>query len=97
MFHLKQAKELRARGKILGRKGLSERVFALVDNFNEARTYKNAMNLAGRLKAISQAAKYDGYWDEKVCIGFQDEYNDLAVIASKPELLIKDGPRGEKE
>lgn len=69
-------------GKRAGRQGLSERVFCLVDEFNkpENRSYKNAMVLAGKLKAIAQAAEFDGYWSEKTSIGFNQESNDLTRI-----------------
>ena len=72
---------LRAEGKRLGRAGLAERVFCLVDEFNRARTYKNAIALAGRLKAISQACKYDGYWDEKCTYGFESEVEDIKRVS----------------
>lgn len=76
---LKISKELRKQGERLGRAGLSERVFTLVDEFNQehVRSYKNAMVLAGKLKAIAMAAKADGYWDEKVSMGFQSEIYDI--------------------
>jgi hypothetical protein len=74
---LKDWKALKEQGKRLGRQGLSERVFTLVDEFNQNRTYKNAMVLAGRLKAIAQAATCDSYWDEKMSTGFEHEKHDL--------------------
>lgn len=92
---LKDWKALKAQGTRLGRDGLSERVFCLVDEFNENRTYKNAMVLAGRLKAIAQAATYDSYWDEKMSLGFQFEKRDLENC-EKPACKIKrdDGTYG---
>lgn len=77
---LKVAKELRKQGERLGRAGLSERVFTLVDEFNKYRTYKNAIVLAGKLKAIAQAAKADGYWDEKCTMGFRFECEALEDV-----------------
>lgn len=85
---LKDWKALKTQGERLGRDGLSERVFTLVDEFNENRTYKNAMVLAGRLKAIAQAATYDSYWDEKMSQGFQFEKYDL-VACEKPSCKIQ--------
>lgn len=92
---LKDLKELKNQGQRLGRDGLSERVFTLVDEFNENRTYKNAMVLAGRLKAIAQAATYDSYWDEKMSQGFQFEKHDISII-EKPVCKVKkdDGSYG---
>jgi hypothetical protein len=75
------SKELRKQGERLKRQGLSERVFTLVDEFNENRSYKNAIVLAGRLKAIAQACKFDGYWDDKCCAGFNFEVCDLENVS----------------
>lgn len=92
---LKDWKALKTQGERLGRDGLSERVFTLVDEFNENRSYKNAMVLAGRLKAIAQAATYDSYWDEKMSQGFESEKHDISII-EKPVCKIKraDGSYG---
>lgn len=75
---LRQAKKLRAAGAKLGREGLSSRVITLVNDFDGS--YKGAMVLAGRLKAIAQAARADGYWSEKVEDGFQKETASLTQI-----------------
>ena len=72
---LEWAKELRECGKKLGREGLSKRVIKLVGDFDGS--YKGAMILAGRLKAIAQAAKFDEYWSEKVSMGFHAERGEL--------------------
>lgn len=77
---LKDAKELRKQGERLRRQGLAERVLTLVDEFNDNRSYKNAIVLAGRLKAIAQACKFDGYWDEKCSVGFEHEKYDLENV-----------------
>lgn len=77
IYPLEQAKRLRAEGKRLGRQGLAERVFTLVDEFNKNRSYKNAIVLAGKLRAIAQACKYDSYWNEKCSTGFDFEFHDL--------------------
>lgn len=79
--HLKISKKLREEGKRLGRAGLSERVFTLVDEFNNNRSYKNAIVLAGKLKAIAMACKFDSYWDEKCSIGFEFEQDSLEVVS----------------
>lgn len=68
---LEYAKDLKRSGAKLGREGLSNRVIELVAAFDGS--YKGAMVLAGRLKAIAQAAKCDGYWTEKVDDGYHKE------------------------
>lgn len=73
---MKWSKELRASGDRLGRAGLSEAVIEAVAGFDGS--YKGAMVLAGRLKAISQAARFDGYWSEKVEDGFHKQREILS-------------------
>lgn len=75
-FDLKRARALVKAGDRLGRKGLSEAVIAAVSEFDGS--YKQAMNLAGRLQAIAQAAKADNYWREKVEDGFQKQFELLS-------------------
>lgn len=77
---LKRSKELRLQGERLKRQGLAERVFTLVDEFNANRSYKNAIVLSGKLKAIAQACKFDSYWDEKMSAGFEFEARDLEDV-----------------
>lgn len=89
---LQDSKKIREQGKRLGRVGMSERVFTLVDEFNENRSYKNAIVLAGKLKAIAQAAKSDGYWDEKCSTGYQIEMRDLEEV----DRLLGTLPEGRK-
>ena len=62
---------MKATGDKLGREGMSQRVIAAVSEFDGS--YKGAMRLAGRLKAISQMAAADEYWREQVDHGFQLE------------------------
>jgi hypothetical protein len=88
---LEISKDLRIHGKRLGRSGLAERVFALVDEFNKNRSYKNAIVLAGKLKAIAQACKFDCYWDEKCSMGFDSEIHDIQVVS-----MIGTLPAGEE-
>lgn len=83
---LEQSKKLREEGKRLKRAGLAERVLILVDEFNQNRSYKNAIVLAGKLKAIAQACKFDSYWDEKCSIGYHDEARDLTLVDENGKL-----------
>ena len=73
--HLKWAKELQKEGQRLGRSGMSQLVLKCIEEFDGS--YKGAMILAGRLKSISQAAKSDEYWSEKVNKGFIRELSDI--------------------
>lgn len=92
MSNIKDFVALKKQGARLGRAGLSKRVFTLVDEFNreENRSYKNAMVLAGKLKAIAQAAKFDSYWDEKMSSGFQFEKQDLESVTLLGTLSDRD-------
>lgn len=74
---LEYAKALKEAGSKLGREGLSKRVLALIATFDGS--YKGAMVLAGRMKAIAQAAKGDSYWSEKVDDGFHKERVELTA------------------
>lgn len=80
-LRLKWANQLRHAGKSLGRSGLSEAVISAVSEFDGS--YKGAMVLAGRLKAVSQAAAADSYWSEKVDDGFQKQREILSRSAKK--------------
>lgn len=70
MNSLKQSKILRDSFRRFGRAGLSERVIQLIKEFNEVGSYKGAIELAGRLRAIALAANADYYWGEKATAGF---------------------------
>lgn len=75
---LERSKTLRVRGVKLGREGMSQRVLAAVADFESAgKSYKGAMYLAGRLKAIAQMAASDEYWAEQVDDGFIRELRTL--------------------
>jgi hypothetical protein len=82
-FDLKRANELKKAGASLGREGLSIAVISAVSEFDGS--YKGAMDLAGRLKAIAQAAKADGYWTEKVDDGFQKQFYLLSRSAEEKQ------------
>jgi hypothetical protein len=81
-IRLKWNRELRLSGAALGREGLSLAAIAAVKEFDGS--YKGAMVLAGRLKAVAQAAGYDGYWSEKVDDGFQKQRQILFSESAKP-------------
>ena len=83
--HLVEAKELRQHGSRIGRAGMSQRVLILVNDFvkNDG-SYKGAMELAGRLRAITIAAKCDQYWSEKVNRGYEKERFDITKFDAMP-------------
>lgn len=81
-MRLKWHAELKNYGRELGRAGMAERVLAAVDEFDGS--YKGAMKLAGRLKAISHMASSDGYWSEKVYDGYQHERRLGSTVRERP-------------
>lgn len=83
---LQWANDLKAEGARLGREGMSLRVLAAVKEFDGS--YKGAMVLAGRLKAISQMAAADGYWREKVEDGYHRERNLLTIPNPHSQSLL---------
>lgn len=54
-------------GERLGREGMARRAIEAVAEWQRAgATYKGAMILAGRLKAVAMMAARDEYWKEQV-------------------------------
>jgi len=75
-YSLEISRKLRNEGDRLGRDGLSQRVNDLVLEFAQKHPnghYREGIILAGRLRAISLAARADSYWGEKTDSGFYDE------------------------
>lgn len=58
-------------GKSVGREGMSEAAIKAVEEFDGS--YKGAMELAGKMKAIAQASTSDDYWSEKVSRGYHQQ------------------------
>jgi hypothetical protein len=95
-LQLQWAQRLKKAGAILGRDGLSKRAAAImVDLVTKSGSYKEAMIAAGRLKAVAAAAKYDGYWTEKVDEGYHKEMAMLEWMAkgAAPPLIHTNRPR----
>ena len=88
-FYIEIANGLRREGERLGRDGLSQRVNDLVLAF--ARKYPDGhylegIKLAGRLRAISQAARGDHYWGEKTDAAYHAEAQyDLPKFQKRQE------------
>ena len=79
-------KEMREWGKAVGREGMSVAVLEAVEDFDGS--YIGAMILAGKLKAISQAAGCDEYWSEKVGKGYHQ-----ALSMARYGMEVKRGAR----
>lgn len=76
IFHLEISRKLRDEGERLGRDGLSQRAHDLIMEYatkHPTGHYKEAIALAGRMRAISLAARGDAYWGEKTDAGFHSE------------------------
>lgn len=83
------SKDLRKFGSKLGRAGLSELALKVAKEMIEDGSYKRAIAGAGELHAIALAARYDSYWDEKSCKGFQDGYYRLSKAAAEKDEASK--------
>ena len=87
-------KDMQAWGKLVGRDGMSKEAIAAVSEFDGS--YKGAMILAGRMKAIAQAAGCDDYWSEKVNKGYHQQLfkaqrdNRLAAQGITPPAHVVD-------
>lgn len=86
---LEISRNLRKEGDRLGRDGLSQRVNDLVLEFAKKHPtghYREGIILAGRLRAISLAARADQYWGEKTDSGFYSEAKyDLPAFQKRQE------------
>lgn len=58
----------RKAGQILERSGISERIIQIAKDITEG-TYKNAIEKAGQIHELVEAATYDDYWNEKAIKG----------------------------
>ena len=68
---IRDAKVLRDYCKTLGREGMYKEIVELARQITEDELIpQDVMKRAGEIRAIAMGAKCDGYWDEKVSIGF---------------------------
>lgn len=74
-------KDMQKWGKAVGREGMSQEAIAAVEEFDGS--YKGAMILAGRMKAIAQAAGCDEYWSEQVGKGYTKQLSKAQRSTSK--------------
>ncbi|WP_138438534.1 hypothetical protein [Marinobacter alexandrii] len=73
--------EKRKAGEILRRGGISSRIIELARDISEG-TYKGAIEKAGQIRELVDAASFDDYWTEKAAIGIRREQGILASIVS---------------
>ena len=69
----------RKAGAILGRDGISERIKNLAESIVNG-SPKNAIEKAGRIHELVNAAKYDEYWHEKAECGMIKERNHFESL-----------------
>lgn len=73
--------EKREAGEILGRGGISQRIIQLAQDISEG-TYKNAIEKAGQISELVDAASFDDYWHEKASIGIRREQGVMRSLSS---------------
>lgn len=71
MGHIEYFNSMKKWGKSVGRDGMSEAAIKAVEEFDGS--YKGAMELAGKMKAIAQATSCDDYWSEKMNKGYHKQ------------------------
>ena len=80
----------RKAGETLGRGGISQRIIALATDMSSG-SYKNAIQRAGQISVLVEAASYDEYWREKANIGRHVEESVLehlnADLVSKEKII----------
>ncbi|MDH5572901.1 MAG: hypothetical protein OEY89_14135 [Gammaproteobacteria bacterium] len=80
--------EKRKAGEVLERGGISQRIILLAQDIAEG-SYKNAIEKAGQISVLVEAATYDSYWEEKANKGKYNEQdifemlNDGAITRDK--------------
>lgn len=77
-------------GEILERGGLAQRIITIANEIVKG-TYKEAIENAGRIAVLVDAATYDSYWEEKVNKGKLSEQGileELIIGAINRDALI---------
>lgn len=80
---LRRYTRFRKYGRSLTREQMSSMVKRAVDEYAQNEGPKNAMILAGRLKAIAMMAASDDYWSEQVSKGFDREFFAMTQTEAK--------------
>ena len=76
---IQNSKTLKKYGKKLGRALIAEMVIGICKDVHLGGGYKAAIIALGELRALSEACKYDQYWEEKMLEGF----NKMLEIAQR--------------
>ena len=87
---IKDAKEMKVTGKLLGREGIAIFAQRCVAEYLEDPSYKNVLQLAGALKTVCQAAKFDDYWDEQVWKGYRRGSTKIAKFYTEQCMIALD-------
>ena len=78
-------KQKREYGDVVGREGLSERVIFILEEYGATDiSYKEAIIICGRLKALAEAATFDTYWNEKMMLGYEGEELNMELTIKNP-------------
>lgn len=70
---IEDSKKLKKYGAIMGRERIAIRIIELCKQVANEENYIDAVKIAGRIKAIAMACKFDCYWDEKMSDGYYQE------------------------
>ncbi len=85
-------KDKREAGEILGRGGISQRIITIAESIVSG-SYKNAIEQAGRIHELVEAASCDEYWNEKATIGVRSEQGKMEALVkglvNKDKLLVE--------
>ena len=73
-------KDKRKAGQLLGRGNISEHILEYAKDIVDDGSYKNAIEVAGKIKVLVEAASFDEYWDEKAKQGERKEKYYLEKI-----------------
>ncbi len=69
----------RIAGEMLERGGIASRIIAIARDIDQG-TFKNAIERAGQISVLVEAASCDTYWDEKASLGKHREQEVLSEL-----------------
>ena len=67
----------REAGAVLGRGGISAEIIKICKRVAESENYKEAIEAAGKMKVLAEAATFDCYWSEKMNRGIHHQEIDF--------------------
>ncbi len=89
MSNIQEWSACKKAGANMNREEMSLMVDKCVEEYIADKSYKKAMELAGRLKAMTQAAKSDGYWTEQVNRGYTKQKWELESLSNSRDEFWK--------